>query len=159
MTIFGHTTRNSHPGESRYRMHISNGRSSLVFPFSRLREKVPEGRMRVYGAAMTTRQIEPKRLDQARRLRRSQTPAEERLWSGLRGRRLQGHKFIRQHSIGPFTVDFLCREAALVVEVDGAAHSEDHDIDYDTRRTAYLGLKGYRVLRILNDAVFIASMM
>ncbi|MFZ5673318.1 MAG: DUF559 domain-containing protein [Pseudomonadota bacterium] len=32
-------------------------------------------------------------------------------------------------------------------------------MDYDTRRTAYLGLKGYRVLRILNDAVFIASMM
>ncbi|MFZ5674972.1 MAG: endonuclease domain-containing protein [Pseudomonadota bacterium] len=103
---------------------------------------------------MTTRQIEPKRLDQARRLRRNQTPAEERLWSGLRGRRLQGHKFIRQHSIGPFTVDFLCREAALIVEVDGATHSEDHDIEYDARRTAYLGLKGYRVLRILNDDIF-----
>jgi len=103
---------------------------------------------------MTTRQIEPRRLNQARRLRRSQTPAEERLWSGLRGRRLQGHKFIRQRSIGPFAVDFLCREAALIIEVDGATHSGERDIDYDARRTAYLGLQGYRVLRILNDDVF-----
>jgi len=110
--------------------------------------------MRVYGAAMTTRQIEPKRLDQARRLRRSQTPAEDRLWSGLRGRRLQGHKFIRQHSVGPFTVDFLCRDAALIIEVDGATHSEEHEIGYDAHRTAYLGSQGYRVLRILNDDVF-----
>jgi very-short-patch-repair endonuclease len=124
------------------------------FPFSRLREKVPEGRMRVYGAVVTTRQIEPRRLDQARRLRRSQTPAEERLWQNLRGRRLQGHKFVRQHSIGPFTVDFLCREATLVIEVDGATHAEDREIEYDVLRTAYLGSQGYRVLRILNDDVF-----
>jgi very-short-patch-repair endonuclease len=76
------------------------------------------------------------------------------LWSGLRGRRLQGHKFIRQHSIGPFTVDFLCRDAALIIEVDGATHSGDRDLEYDARRTAYLGSQGYRVLRILNDDVF-----
>jgi very-short-patch-repair endonuclease len=60
---------------------------------------------------------EQKRLAQARRLRRAQTPAETRLWSGLRGRRLQNYKFARQYPVGPFTVDFLCREAHLVVEV------------------------------------------
>ncbi|WP_119275176.1 endonuclease domain-containing protein [Taklimakanibacter deserti] len=95
-----------------------------------------------------------KRLEQARRLRHSQTPAEERLWSGLRGRRLQSHKFTRQYPIGPFTVDFLCREARLIIEVDGATHSEDHEIDYDERRTAYLRSQGYRILRVMNDDVY-----
>ena len=103
---------------------------------------------------MTTRIIEPKRLSQARRLRRLQTPAESRLWSGLRDRRLQNHKFVRQHSIGPFTVDFLCREAALVIEVDGATHSENHDIEYDQRRSAYLRSQGYRVLRLHNEDIY-----
>jgi very-short-patch-repair endonuclease len=103
---------------------------------------------------MTTRSIEPKRLDQARRLRRNQTAAEIRLWSGLRGRRLQGHKFVRQHPVGPFTVDFLCREAALVIEADGATHSEDRDIGYDKQRTDYLKAEGYRVLRIQNDDIY-----
>ena len=97
---------------------------------------------------------EEMRLDQARRLRRSQTPAEARLWSGLRGRRLQNYKFNRQYPIGPYTVDFLCRDACLVVELDGATHSEDHEIAYDAKRTAYLQLQGYRVLRILNDDVY-----
>ncbi|MBK1868010.1 endonuclease domain-containing protein [Aestuariivirga sp. YIM B02566] len=95
-----------------------------------------------------------KRLDQARRLRRVQTPAEARLWSGLRDRRLQNHKFTRQYPIGPYTVDFLCREARLVVEVDGVTHSTDEEIAYDDRRSAYLELQGYRILRILNDDIY-----
>jgi len=103
---------------------------------------------------MNTRIIERKRLTQARRLRREQTPAEIRLWSGLRGRRLSNYKVIRQHPIGPFTVDFICREAALVIEVDGATHSEDRDIAYDQRRTAHLKSQGYRVLRVLNDHIY-----
>jgi very-short-patch-repair endonuclease len=103
---------------------------------------------------MNTRRIEPRRLDQARRLRRDQTPAEIRLWSGLRGRRLQNHKFVRQHAIGPFTVDFLCRDASLIVEVDGATHSDDLDVLYDACRTDYLKAQGYRVLRVQNDDVY-----
>jgi len=95
-----------------------------------------------------------KRRDQARRLRRSQTPAEARLWSGLRGRRLQNYKFARQYPIGPFTVDFLCRDARIIVEVDGATHSEDHEIAYDQRRTAYLKGQGYKIVRVMNDDVY-----
>jgi very-short-patch-repair endonuclease len=51
-------------------------------------------------------------------------------------------------------VDFLCREAALVVEVDGATHSEDRDMEYDRQRTEYLKSGGYRVLRLLNDDIY-----
>jgi very-short-patch-repair endonuclease len=95
-----------------------------------------------------------RRLDQARRLRHAQTPAEVRLWSGLRGRRLQNHKFARQYPIGPFTVDFLCREARLIIEVDGATHSEDREIAHDQRRSAYLKAQGYRIVRVMNDDVY-----
>jgi len=51
-------------------------------------------------------------------------------------------------------VDFLCREARLVVEVDGVTHSTDEEIAYDDRRSAYLELQGYRILRILNDDIY-----
>ena len=95
-----------------------------------------------------------KRRDQARRLRRSQTPAEARLWSGLRGRRLQNYKFARQCPIGPFTADFLCRGARLIVEVDGATHSQDQEIAYDRRRTVYLKAQGFRIVRVMNDDVY-----
>ena len=94
------------------------------------------------------------RLDQARRLRPDLTPAEQRLWAGLRGRRLQNHKFARQYPIGPFTVDFLCREVRLIIEVDGATHSEDHEIDYDERRSTFLKSQGYRILCVQNDDVY-----
>jgi very-short-patch-repair endonuclease len=51
-------------------------------------------------------------------------------------------------------VDFLCREARFVVEVDGATHSEDHEIAYDRRRDAYLRAEGYRIVRVLNDVIY-----
>jgi very-short-patch-repair endonuclease len=48
----------------------------------------------------------------ARRLRIILTDAERRLWSILRGRRLEGFKFRRQHPIGWYIVDFVCIEHA-----------------------------------------------
>ena len=89
--------------------------------------------------------------DRARSLRRNDTRAEAKLWNALRARRLGGWQWRRQVSIGPYFVDFLCIEAALVVEVDGGQHSEQ--IAYDTARTAYLERAGYRVLRFWNSAV------
>src|SRR5260370_41101754 len=59
----------------------------------------------------------------ARRLRENQTDVENKLWSQLRGRQLNGVKFRRQHPIGPFVVDFCCVERGLVVELDGGQHA------------------------------------
>jgi very-short-patch-repair endonuclease len=55
----------------------------------------------------------------SRRLRRNATDAEKLIWSTLRGRRLGGAKFRRQHPVGPYIVDFFCFEHALVIELDG----------------------------------------
>ena len=60
-----------------------------------------------------------KRASRARSLRQSQTQAEAALWRQLRGRQVGGCKFVRQEPIGPYFVDFVCRERRLIVEVDG----------------------------------------
>jgi very-short-patch-repair endonuclease len=90
-------------------------------------------------------------LARVRRLRREATEAEKRLWAHLRARRLDDHKFRHQVWIGPFVADFLCKEAKLIVEVDGSQHAEA--TDYDARRSGYLAARGYRVLRFWNNDV------
>jgi very-short-patch-repair endonuclease len=73
-----------------------------------------------------------------------------KLWFAVRDRRLAGFKFIRQKSIGPYVVDFVCRDRNLVVEVDGGQHAESES---DQIRDAYLTSEGYRVLRFWNSDV------
>jgi hypothetical protein len=58
-------------------------------------------------------------------------------------------KFRRQHPIGPYIADFYCREARLVVEVDGVdAHSGKEAAQRDQARDAFMETLGLRVLRI-----------
>ena len=95
-----------------------------------------------------------KTLTRARALRRNQTAAELKLWTGLRGHRLGGYKFTRQTPVGPYIADFLCFEKKLIVEVDGAIHGDAHEIEYDAKRTAFLELRGFRVFRCSNDDVY-----
>jgi very-short-patch-repair endonuclease len=90
----------------------------------------------------------------ARTLRREQTVAEEQLWRHLRGRKLNGFKFVRQEPIGPYFGDFVCREEKLVVELDGATHGTVPEIKRDERRSGYLAEWGYRVIRFTNAEVF-----
>jgi very-short-patch-repair endonuclease len=87
----------------------------------------------------------------ARSLRRSQTEAEERYWALVRGRRLNGWKFVRQKPVGPYFADFACREARLNVELDGSRHA---DSLHDTLRDAALKALGWNVLRFWNADVF-----
>ena len=58
---------------------------------------------------------------------------------------MAGYKFRRQFRIHPYPVDFLCPEARLVIEVDGAHHVEQADCD--ERRDQFLEAQGFRVLR------------
>ena len=89
----------------------------------------------------------------ARELRRTDTRAEARLWNALRAERLGGWKWKRQVPFGPYFLDFLCRDAALVVEIDGGQHADQ--VAYDARRTAFLERWGLRVLRFWNSEVLI----
>ncbi len=86
-----------------------------------------------------------------RKLRRDSTEAEKVIWRALRNRRLNGHKFRRQHPIGKFVADFCCMEAMLIVEIDGGQH--DRQAEADARRTSELERQGYRVVRFWNNEV------
>ncbi|GAB4348637.1 MAG: endonuclease domain-containing protein [Oricola sp.] len=80
----------------------------------------------------------------ARHFRSTGNQAEALLWTELKARRLNGFKFVRQFPIGPYFADFLCREAKLVVELDGSQHAGSA---HDERRDAFLNAAGYSVLR------------
>jgi very-short-patch-repair endonuclease len=90
------------------------------------------------------------KTERARELRLNATKAELRLWNRLRARMLNGHKFVRQEAIGPFIVDFVCREHRLVIEVDGGQHATDKR---DRARDKWLAENGYHVLRFWNNDV------
>ena len=60
-------------------------------------------------------------------------------------------KFARQVSIGPFFADFCCREAKLVIEIDGVTHETQEELASDYRRTAWLEAQGYNVIRFRNE--------
>ena len=84
----------------------------------------------------------PRDTTRARGLRNSATISEKRLWLYLNKRQRQGFRFSRQIPVGPYFFDFLCREARLVIEVDGDTH--DYTVDHDNRRDAFLRASGYR---------------
>ena len=79
------------------------------------------------------------------------TEAEEKLWAGLRSRKLEGYKFRRQHTIEHYIVDFICLEAGLIIEADGEIHYEPGQAEYDQGRTHNLQELGYKILRFSND--------
>ena len=96
----------------------------------------------------------------ARELRKKQTPAEEKFWKKVRGRRFLGKKFLRQNVIKHaeeggresfFIADFYCRENRLIVEIDGDIHLTQ--VEYDQLRQEILEEMGYRVVRFTNEEV------
>ncbi|MBK9336461.1 MAG: DUF559 domain-containing protein [Lewinellaceae bacterium] len=84
-------------------------------------------------------------------MRKFQTPAEAALWEEIRGKKLDGIKFRRQHAIEDYIADFVSLEYRLVVEVDGNIH--DHQPEWDQLRTEYLKLSGFEVIRFSNTEV------
>ena len=96
---------------------------------------------------------EMKRVDErltanARALRNNATKAERLLW-----RRLSSYRprFTRQLVVDPYIVDIACREAKLVIELDGSQHIEADA--YDFRRTQFLEREGWIVIRLWNNDV------
>ncbi|HWO57273.1 MAG TPA: DUF559 domain-containing protein [bacterium] len=90
-------------------------------------------------------------IQRARRLRRTMSNIENRVWGFLRNGHLEGLKFRRQHPIGRYVVDFYCHERRLVIEIDGASHAGQHDAD--RVRAQWLSDHGFRVIRFANEDV------
>lgn len=84
----------------------------------------------------------------AKELRKELSLPEVLLWQQLRGRRLEGLRFRRQHPMGPFILDFYCPEAKLAIEVDGASHHVGSRPEKDAYRDRWLADSGVHTLRL-----------
>jgi very-short-patch-repair endonuclease len=100
---------------------------------------------------MPAKRSNPKIMHRAGELRKELTPAERKLWAYLRGDKLNGVNFRRQHAIGNYIVDFVSIKEKLIIELDGSQHLEQEE--YDIERTRYLESQGYRVIRFWNNQV------
>ena len=100
---------------------------------------------------MPAKRSNPKTMHRAGELRKELTPAEKKLWAYLRGDKLNGVNFRRQHAIGNYIVDFVSIKKKLIIELDGSQHLEQEA--YDIERTRYLESQGYKVVRFWNQDV------
>jgi very-short-patch-repair endonuclease len=89
----------------------------------------------------------------ARRLRKTMTPQEVKLWVHLRSWRPRGFHFRRQSPRNDYVVDFICLKHRLVVEVDGGQHNFDDHASRDAVRDRSFERDGFRVLRFWNNEV------
>lgn len=80
------------------------------------------------------------------------TLAEQVLWERVRGHQL-GYTFLRQCPIFDYIVDFICRDKALIIEVDGAYHLERDQAEDDQVRQHDLEHIGFQVIRFTNEEV------
>jgi very-short-patch-repair endonuclease len=99
-----------------------------------------------YGASKRT-------FENATKLRKEQTSAEEILWDKLRRKQLSGFRFRRQHPIGKYIADFYCHKRKLAVEIDGTVHKKGEQVEHDNIRTAEMNSHGINVVRFTNDDI------
>lgn len=66
----------------------------------------------------------------------------------VRNRKILSEKFRREYPVGPYTLDFVCLELKLNVEIDGKDHLSLEGRQRDSRRDAYMRELGVEVLRI-----------
>ena len=93
----------------------------------------------------------PKRKDFARKLRKTMTFSEVKLWNELKNGKLMGYDFDRQRPIGNYIVDFYCKDLLLALEVDGITHHDERAIENDKLRQRQL--EAMRVCFLRFDAL------
>jgi len=94
-----------------------------------------------------------------RELRKNSTKSEKILWECLRGRKLNGYKFLRQYPIEYknagkdhiFVLDFYCFEKRLAIELDGEYH--DGNEGNDEMRTFFIDKLKIKVIQFSNNNV------
>ncbi len=89
-----------------------------------------------------------------KQLRNDPTPAEKLLWLYLKESQLDGHKFRRQHSYGPYVMDFYCPSKRLCIELDGESHDTPESKAHDGIKDSYLSTHHIKVLRFTNEEVY-----
>jgi very-short-patch-repair endonuclease len=87
----------------------------------------------------------------AKQLRENQTEAEIEMWNFLRYN-FAKFKFLKQVPMDNFIIDFFCKEAKLIIEVDGEVH--DFQKERDAERDNILVYKyNLKTVRFTNREV------
>jgi valyl-tRNA synthetase/predicted alpha/beta hydrolase family esterase len=92
--------------------------------------------------------INMKLVERAKEMSKNMTTSEKILWDKVLSSKKTGSKWIKQHIVGSFILDFFCFELGLCIEVDGETHIDNND--YDKSRTDFLNLAGIKVVRYNN---------
>jgi very-short-patch-repair endonuclease len=92
--------------------------------------------------------------EMARRLRQDMTPAERKVWEAVRDKRCGGIRFLRQHDVGRFVLDFYCTTYKTAIEIDGSIHDSPEAKEHDrSREESLLEENGISFIRFSNDFV------
>src|SRR3989344_9619769 len=86
-------------------------------------------------------------------LRRNLSKAEILLWLRLKNKKINGHKFRRQYSIGRYVTDFYCPILKLAIEIDGGSHLATSSREYDKQRENFIKSFGIKILRFKNQEI------
>ena len=99
---------------------------------------------------MGNRQIipyDPKLKELAKKLRKTMTFSEVKVWNEIKNGQLMGYDFDRQRPIGNYIVDFYCKDLLLALEIDGITHQDERVMYKDKIRQAKLESMGVYFIR------------
>jgi len=92
----------------------------------------------------------PNLKELARKLRKSSTKSEVKLWNHVKGKQLHRYSFHRQKPLLNYIADFYCYDLKLVIELDGYTHQFEEVYNKDMIKQQELEKVGLTVLRF-ND--------
>jgi len=114
---------------------------------------MPNNKPRTSSGLIRLQRVRRSTVEFSRLLRKSMTPAEEKLWALIRDRQCAGLKFRRQQIIYGFVADYYCEQLRLCVEVDGGIHDDPEQKVHDEKRTAVFNSRGIKTVRFRNDDI------
>jgi len=88
-----------------------------------------------------------------KKLRKDMPKSKRLLWNRLRNKQLNGYGFRRQHSVGPYIINFYCSSAKLAIELDGDSHYLNNAQEKDRVREKFIEQFGICFLRFTNAQV------
>jgi len=83
--------------------------------------------------------------------KKTQPPAELKLWVEVLRSKKTGYKFLRQKPMRNFILDFYCSKLLLAIEADGDSHVDKEE--EDQKRTESLSRVGIKVIRYTNEEI------
>ena len=89
----------------------------------------------------------PKLKELAKKLRKTMTFSEVKVWNELKNGQLMGYDFDRQRPIGNYIVDFYCKDLLLALEIDGITHQDERVMFKDGIRQKELEMLGVTFIR------------